>query len=112
MLAKPSGGRRALDNWARDEGYSNFDTYIRTGGSLLAASQDIVRRIERLTTALRWIWDFPVAEAEPSTIDPEVLAAVRQGAAIGPEALARMEAEAAGEQPDPDNAQPQGDDHV
>jgi hypothetical protein len=95
MLAKPSDGRRALDNWARDEGYSDFDTYVRGGGSALDARQGILRRIARLTAALRWLGDFPVAQR------------------VADQALAEPEAAVAGDDPpDPGNAHPQGDDHV
>jgi hypothetical protein len=110
MLAKPSDGRRALDNWARDEGYSDFDTYVRGGGSILAARQDIERRIERLQTARRWLGDRTVVEPASATGPGGVV--VTHGPTIGPEALARLEAETAGEQPDPANAHRQGDDHV
>jgi len=46
-----SDERRALDRWARDRGWSDFDTFIRVGGSIAEACEDIDHRIAMLEDA-------------------------------------------------------------
>jgi hypothetical protein len=41
-----------LDRWARQADYSDFDTYIRAGNSILEARRDIMRQIANLEGAL------------------------------------------------------------
>ena len=111
--------RRALDRWARLTGWADFDTYIRLGGSVSDAAKDIAGRalwLSRAAAALPSYTPPPEPKgAEPP--DPELhreeedyeRASARL--TIGPEALARLEAEQCGEPPDPQNAQTQGFDN-
>jgi hypothetical protein len=41
-----------LDRWARDFGYNDFPTFIRTGGTIREAASDIRHRIQALQDAL------------------------------------------------------------
>lgn len=112
---------RALNGWARSQGYSDFDTYIASGGSIGDAVTDINRRRQRLDLAMAalYAWQAPSA-SEQRELDPAVVTSAelldeheRANArmAIGPDALARVEAEVIGDEPvDPDNAHVQGAD--
>jgi len=106
MLAKPSDGRRDLDHWAQEIGYSSFDTYLAVGGRLSAARSDLERRAHRITSAVAELQRY----AEQP--DPVVPVPAAHSGTIGPEALARLEAERAdGELGDTANAQVQGAEH-
>jgi hypothetical protein len=60
-----------LDRWARDADYSDFDTYIRAGNSILDARQDIERRIHALKAALDELDTATVAKpADPAFDKP------------------------------------------
>jgi hypothetical protein len=99
-----SDERRALDRWARDRGWSDFDTFIRVGGSIAEACEDIDHRIAMLEHARVALGRYGDNERE------EV--AQHDLPAIGPDALAAAEADAVGEPVDPDNAQIQGFDYA
>jgi hypothetical protein len=94
---------KALDSWARQYGVSDWDTYIRSGGSILDAAGDIAQRIRRLQDALKAL---PV---DPRYLDQR--APYLAEPVINPEALARLETEPHDEPPDPENAQIQGAEH-
>ena len=71
--------KKALDWWARDFGYNDFDTYIRSGGSVDDAAQNIRQRINTLLDALHAITgklgveDTPKPEPiEPGHVDEPV----------------------------------------
>jgi hypothetical protein len=57
--------RRALDRWARSEGYHDLDTFIRAGGSMMEALQRVERELQRLqqVRALLSRWVAGVAPA-------------------------------------------------
>lgn len=80
---------RALERWARSEGYCDMDTYLRIGGSLMDARRSLRHRIEMAQLALAAITRIGV-------LDDHRPAPVEQ-IEIGPEALARAEAEQNGE---------------
>jgi hypothetical protein len=92
----PTNQRRALNRWARDQGYADFDTFIRTGGSIVEAIRDINHEIDMLE------------EARGALVHGRNAAA----STIGPDALAAAEADVIGEPADGDNAQIQGFDHA
>jgi hypothetical protein len=96
---------RALNRWARDRGWSDFDTFIRTGGSIAEACEDIDHRIAMLE-------DARVAVGRYGDNGREDVAQHDSAPAIGPDALAAAEADAVGEPVDADNAQIQGFDHA
>ena len=98
--------RRARDRWARDRGWSDFDTYIRVGGSIAEARADIGHRIAMLEDARVAVGRYGDTGREAED------AAQHDLPAIGPDALAAAEADAVGEPVDPDNAQIQGFDHA
>lgn len=94
---------KALDRWAREAGYSDFDTYVRTGGSFADVRRDIAKRIQALHDAMTQIEhrispDTP--RAAPATLAEADLAAASKFAAHEDEP------------PDPDNAQIQGADYL
>ena len=98
---------RALDRWARDRGWSDFDTFIRVGGSIAEACEDIDHRITMLEdarVALGRYGDNQPEDRKPADSTPNPI--------IGPDALAAAEADAVGEPVDADNAQIQGFDHA
>jgi hypothetical protein len=100
----PTNQRRALDRWARNQGYADFDTFIRTGGSIVEAIRDINHEIDMLEEARGALVHGPLTLNERK----------RNAAAstIGPDALAAAEADVIGEPADGDNAQIQGFDHA
>jgi hypothetical protein len=100
----PTNQRRALDRWARNQGYADFDTFIRTGGSIVEAIRDINHEIDMLEEARGALVYGPLTLNERK----------RNAAAstIGPDALAAAEADVIGEPADGDNAQVQGFDHA
>jgi hypothetical protein len=113
--------RRALDRWARNQGYADFDTYIRIGGSIAEARADIGHRIAMLESARVALGGYGDNEREdvPQPHDPtnpfaptERHDSYHSAPAIGPDALAAAEADAVGEPIDADNAQIQGFNHA
>ena len=102
----PTNQRRALDRWARNQGYADFDTFIRTGGSIVEAREDIGHRIAMLESARVALGRYGDNGREAED------AAQHDLPAIGPDALAAAEADVVGEPVDPDNAQIQGFDHA
>jgi hypothetical protein len=91
---------KPLDRWAVSAGYSDFDTFIRAGGSIAEVAKDIARRIGELQNALKALAMDDPDEREPHTIvRPPV---------IDPDTLAQLEAE--DEAADPENAHVQGAD--
>jgi hypothetical protein len=100
--------RRALDRWARERGWSDFDTYVATGGNMIQAARDIEHRITEMAAALRALRDF----SGRAVADEDWKPADSAGPAIGPEALAAAEADVIGEPVDTQNAHVQGDDGV
>jgi hypothetical protein len=100
----PTNQRRALDRWARNQGYADFDTYIRVGGSIAEARADIGHRIAMLESARGALGGYGDTGRED--------VAQHGLPAIGPDALAAAEADAAGEPVDADNTQIQGFDHA
>jgi hypothetical protein len=100
---KTDPARRHLDRWAHDLGYSDFDTYLRAGGSFLDCRDDLRRQERVLGQMLGYIDNLarPVpAEERPGRVR------------VWPDQLARAEAEVTGEPIDPDNAHPQGAEHA
>jgi hypothetical protein len=98
---------RALNRWARGRGYADFDTFIRVGGSIAEACEDIDHRIAMLEdarVALGRYGDNQPEDWRPADSTPNP--------AIGPDALAAAEADVVGEPVDTDNAQIQGFDHA
>jgi hypothetical protein len=77
-------GRLAIDHWARERGYHDYDTYIRTGGSVADAAQNIRQRINTLLDALHAITakasPEPMAKVEPAEEPPDPDNAHIQGA--------------------------------
>jgi hypothetical protein len=88
---------RALDAWARREGYANFPTYMAAGGTMSEAHRALTverQRIDWALTALhRWHPPAPPPKAELT---------------IHAADLARAEAEVIGDPVDPDNTAIQG----
>jgi hypothetical protein len=83
---------KALDSWARQYGVSDWDTYIRSGGSILDAARDIRLRIRRLEDALTALTEVTL---EPENPTPAGSLDLTTG---------KLE----DEPPDPENAQIQG----
>lgn len=77
---------RALHRWARRQGYADFETYVRTGGSLLDARRSLEHDREMATWGLQALARL-MPPPEPS-LNAQQLAADA--------ALARAVAEAAG----------------
>jgi hypothetical protein len=100
----PDTERHSLNRWARNQGYADFDTFIRTGGSIVEAIRDINHEIDMLEEARGALVYGPLTLNERK----------RNAAAstIGPDALAAAEADVIGEPADGDNAQVQGFDHA
>ena len=109
--------RRALDRWARTTGWADFDTYTRLGGSIGDAARDIDAKTLWLNKARAALYDYappPEPRATLAVRDAELEDYERANAriTIGPEALARAEAEASGDPVEPHNAQDQGNEHA
>jgi hypothetical protein len=112
MLTKPSDGRRDLNNWAREVGYDGFETYLAAGGTLEAARSDLESRMRRVMGALEYLRRYTEAPAPAQVRQPQPGCGIGADLpTIGPEALARLEAETAGEPVDTGNAQVQGAEH-
>jgi hypothetical protein len=57
--------RKDLDRWAREFGYNDFDTFVRSGGgSILEARRDITQRIHALHDALTALENYVGRTAE------------------------------------------------
>jgi hypothetical protein len=94
--------RRALDRWARKIGWSDFDTYVATGGSVSAAMSEIRHAIDELGMALSALRGYAVRD-EPTS----------QGLGDYARHLEELEREHSGDEPvDTGNAHVQGDDHA
>ena len=114
----PREALRALNGWARVQGYFDFDTYIASGGSFATAVADITKRRRWLDLAMVAIyqWKPPAPPVPPPVKSPELTGAdeledyERASArmTIGEDALRAAEADVTGEPIDPDNAHPQG----
>jgi hypothetical protein len=87
---------KALDSWARQFGYADFDTYISTGGNIADAARDIRLRIRRLEDALTALTEGLTVV----TLEPE------NPTSAGNLDLTTGKLE--DEPPDPENAQIQG----
>jgi hypothetical protein len=103
---------KALDSWARQFGYSDFDTYIRAGGSIAEAANDIRKRVRILNAALQALEKFPAATDDLSDLiynpnPSQTPATVLQEWQT--DAMAQTKTE--DEPPDPENAQIQGAEH-
>jgi hypothetical protein len=98
---------KALDSWARQFGYSDFDTYIRAGGgSLQDVRTDIQRRIRLLHDALK-----ALTFDEPEPEDPMRFNTPAGSLDLSTGKLEEAPAKAEDEPPDPENAQIQGAEH-
>jgi hypothetical protein len=85
---------KALDSWARQFGYADFDTYVRTGGSIADAADDIRKRIQVLQAALDALHPQPAPEPVEARAAEQAKAAIVEPPNDEP--------------PDPENAQIQG----
>jgi hypothetical protein len=92
---------KALDSWARQFGYSDFDTYIRGGGSVLDAAQDIAKRIRVLSEAMKALPIEQISEPPGVTLEQ-----AKEVADRGVRQITEPD-----EPPDPENAQIQGAEH-
>lgn len=110
---------RALNGWARSQGYSDFDLYMQAGGSIGEAVSNLNQRRMRLDLAIAALyeWTAPPPAPEPPELHPEIVTEhellddherANARMTIGPDALARAEAEVIGDPVDPHNAQVQG----
>lgn len=106
----PKEALHALNTWTRSSlDYADFDTYIRAGGSFGDAIKTINRDRHQLDLAMVALYQWKPA---PPPHEPEVAGQgeaedyerANQRMTIGPEALARAEAEVTGEPLDPHNA--------
>jgi len=115
MTVDAKEATRALNGWARSQGYSDFDTYMAAGGTIREAMLDLQKRRERidLATAAIYQWKAPPA---PPPHQPEIAGRAEHEdyerantrMTIGEDALKAAEAEVTGEAVEPDNAQIQG----
>jgi len=101
--ADPKEALRALNAWTRSSlGYADFDTFIRTGGSFGDAITAINGAKHQLNLAMVALYQWKPA---PPPRQPEAAGQgehedyehANERMAIGPEALARAEAAACGE---------------
>jgi hypothetical protein len=101
MTVDAKEATRALNGWARSQGYADFETYIAAGCSFADAIADINRRRQRLDLAMVALYAWkPPAPPQHAHMT------------IGPEALARAEAEVSGDPVEPHNAHAQGGEHA
>ena len=109
---------RALNGWARSQGYSDFEIYMAAGGTIGEAVADLNKRRHRLDLAMvaLYAWKAPPApevhELHPAMVPGAELVEEheRANARLADAALAEAEAQVIGD-PDPDNAEVQGADH-
>ena len=99
---------KSLNQWARQSGYADFDTYIQTGGRILDARKDIQNQIRNLQRILADIDSYNLPSESPSPeragTDTEPLPpATPLPQRVNPQALID-------DPPDPHNAQIQGAD--
>ena len=105
--------RKDLDRWAREFGYNDFDTFVRSGGgSILEARRDITQRIHALHDALTALENYVGRTAEQIAAEADQKAQNQYYAnpLIEPDPLIEPEAlrEAELEPPDTENAHIQG----
>jgi len=92
--------RKALDRWAVTRGHcANFDTYLATGGSFLAALDDLVAQREQIELCIGFIRTLHPARIMTGKADANCASLNVSGdlPVVGPDALARAEAEQHGE---------------
>ena len=99
----PKEALRALNAWTRGSlGFADFDTFIRAGGSFGDAITAIGKERNRLNLAMAALYQWKPA---PPAKSPELSGAAEaedyeranERLTIGPEALARAEADVTGE---------------
>ena len=57
---------KSLNQWARQSGYADFDTYIQTGGSIFDARRHVQKQIRNLERVIEDIDSYNrVAEPKP-----------------------------------------------
>lgn len=78
---------RALRQWARGEGYASIDDYFAAGGTRAEARRSLEHQRAQPNLALQALARYEPPQPEPGNGHAE----------IGPDALARLEAEQAGE---------------
>jgi len=103
MKTRDYNGRKALDRWAKDNGWATFDVFLATGGSILACREDLLAKRDQIDDAL-----FALLPIAPTRRGQKPLTS--PVAVIGPDALAAAEADQAGDEPDPHNAAVEGQD--
>jgi hypothetical protein len=118
MAVDPKEAKRVLNGWARSQGYSDFDTFIAAGNSVGDAMRDLQQRRTRidLATAALYEWKAPPPPPPPPELHPELPGNAEHDdyeranarMTIGPEALARAEADVIGDPVDPNNAHIEG----
>jgi hypothetical protein len=101
----------ALNRWARDFGYNDFDTFVRAGGSILDAAKDIAQRIRSLQDALKALPMDPryLDQRAPYLVEPDVT--LDQAKAVADRGVQQIIEPPGDEPPDPENAQIQGAEH-
>jgi len=110
----PKEALRVLNAWTRSSlGYADFDTFIRAGGSFGDAITAIGNERRRLGLAMVALYQWkPAPPPHPPEVagqgEAEDYERANERITIGPEALARAEAEVTGEPVDPHNAGIQG----
>lgn len=70
--------RRHLDRWAVDSGWSDFDTFISTGGSIMACRDDLLHRRESIDLMLAYLGEVAPPAQLPNHADKALRAAERQ----------------------------------
>jgi len=75
--------RKALDRWAVTRGHcANFDTYLATGGSFLAALDDLVAQREQIELCLGFIRTLHPARIMTGKADASDLPVVNTSAPL------------------------------
>lgn len=75
--------RQVLDAWAREDGYNDFDTFIRLGGSVIEAADGLGRKIEELQRTRDALSRWTPGAIDPEATEPEKAAEVSTGAVEG-----------------------------
>lgn len=90
---------RALDGWARGQGYADFNTYVAAGGTFKHAREDIEAKRNRLHLAMTALyrWQPPKPQPVKRDDDPELADYERANARLADEALAHAEAQVTGQ---------------
>src|SRR5215469_11501796 len=60
MNVTAHNGRKALDRWAREGGYADFDTYLQLGGTMLGCKTDLLCRREEIDLGLMALGILPI----------------------------------------------------